>query len=237
MEMLIYQVVTAMHPWREKSLFADYLLEDDLYQASPSAVYKPVNFLTDTDETAALRYIRDALQRVALFAQGRIEESLMLKNLMAFIDNVAQHLPIEDPAMRFYLLEPTRSMLYWYPTQLASRARNDPVALVVLAHLYAISLTVQPVFAGSGAAHFRGLSTTPIVDIYQTLTEMHKAKGETMESFVPLSLMNFPMQAVSLFRSRMGLGPGDFHADQTLTAIQYGLDPLVDAVNAVNLDE
>ena len=96
---------------------------------------------------------------------------------------------------------------------------------------------MQPVFAGSGAAHFRGLSTTPIVDIHQTLVEMHKLKGETMESFVPLSLMHFPIQAVSLFRSRMGLGQGPFHADQTLTAIQYGLDPLVEAVNAVTLDE
>jgi hypothetical protein len=226
-----------MYPWREKSLFAEYLLEDDLYKASPRAVYKPVNFLTDTDEAAALRYIRDALQRVAQFAQGRKEEILILKNLTAFIDKVARHLPIEDPVTRFYLLEPTRSMLYWYPTQLCSRARDDPVVLVVLAHLYAISLTVQPVFAGSGAAHFRGLSTTPIDDIYQTLFEMHKLKGETMESFVPLSLMDFPIQAVSLFRSRMGLGPSIFHADQTLTAIQYGLDPLVDAVNAVTFDE
>jgi hypothetical protein len=226
-----------MRPWREKSLFADYLEEDDLYQASPSAVYKPVNFLTDTDEAAALRYIRDALQRVVPFAQGREEETLILKNLIAFVGNVARHLPIEDPVMRFYLLEPTRSMLYWYPTQLASRARDDPIALVVLAHLYAISLTVQPVFAGSGAAHFRGLSTTPIIDIHQNLMEMHKANGEKMDSFLPLSLMNFPMQAVSLFRSRMGLHQGGFHADLTLTAIQYGLDPLVDSVNALTLDE
>lgn len=226
-----------MHPWREKSLFADYLIEDDQYQASPSAVYKPVNFLTDADEAAALRYIRDALQRVAKFAQGRKEETLILRNLAAFLDNVARHLPIEDPAMRFYLLEPTRSMLYWYPTQLCGRARSDPIAMVVLAHLYAISLTVQPVFAGSGSAHFRGLSTTPIDDIYQTLLEMHKAKGGKMESFVPLSLMHFPMQAVSLFRSRMGLDHGGFQADQTLMAIQYGLDPLVDAVNTMTLDE
>ncbi len=235
--MLISQVVTAMHPWRENSLFADYLVEDGLYQASPNAVYKPVNFLTDTDETAALRYIQDALQRVEQYASGRQEEIMILRNLMAFVDNVARHLPIEDPAMRFYLLEPTRSMLYWYPTQLAGRARSDPVAMVVLAHLYAISLTVQPVFAGSGAAHFRGLSTTPIDDIYQTLRDMHKARGETMESFVPLSLMHFPMQAVSLFRNRMGLDRGGFLADQTLTAIQYGLDPLADAVSSVTLDE
>jgi hypothetical protein len=226
-----------MHPWRSRSLFAEYLIEDDLYQASPSAVYKPVNFLTDTDETAALRYIQDALQRVEMYASGRKEELLILRNLMAFVDNVAKHLPIEDPALRFYLLEPTRSMLYWYPTQLAGRARSDPVAMVVLAHLYAISLTVQPVFAGSGAAHFRGLSTVPIDEIYQILVEMHIAKGGAMESFVPLSLMHFPMQAASLFRSRMGLDQGVFHADQTLTAIQYGLDPLVDAVNAVTLDE
>jgi hypothetical protein len=226
-----------MHPWRSQSLFAEYLIEDDLYQASPSAVYKPVNFLTDTDETAALRYIQDALQRVEMYASGRKEELLILRNLMAFVDNVAKHLPIEDPALRFYLLEPTRSMLYWYPTQLAGRARSDPVAMVVLAHLYAISLTVQPVFAGSGAAHFRGLSTAPIDEIYQILMEMHLAKGKAMESFVPLSLMHFPMQAVSLFRNRMGLDQSIFYADQTLTAIKYGLDPLVDAVNAVTLDE
>jgi hypothetical protein len=128
-------------------------------------------------------------------------------------------------------------MLYWYPAQLAGRARNDPVAMVVLAHLYAISLTVQPVFAGSGAAHFRGLSATPIDDIYQNLLEMHKEKGETMESFMPLSLMHFPMQAVSLFRSRMGLDQGALQADQSLTAIRYGVDPLVDTVHAVALDE
>lgn len=226
-----------MYPWRQSSLFADYLIEDDLYQASPSAVQLPVNFLTDSDETAALKYIHEALQRVGQYAQGRKEETMMIRKLMDFVDNVARHVPIEDPITRFYLLEPTRSMLYWYPTQLAGRAKGDPVAMVVLAHLYAISLTVQPVFAGSGAAHFRGLSTTPIDDIYWDLLEMHKAKGGIMESFVPLSLMHFPMQAVSLFRSRMGLDQSALHADQSLTAIRYGLDPLVDAVNAVSLDE
>ena len=226
-----------MHSWRENSLFNEYLIEDDLYRASPSAAYRPVNSLTDTDEAAALRYIRDALQRVASFASGRKEESLIIRNLMAFLDNVARHLPIEDPALRFYLLEPTRSMLYWYPTQLCGRVRDDPIAMVVLAHLYAISLTVQPVFAGSGAAHFRGLSTKPIVDIYQNLVKMHRMNGVTMESFVPLSLMHFPMQAVALFRSRMGLERGVCFADQSLTAIRYGVDPLFEAVNAVVLDE
>jgi hypothetical protein len=225
-----------MHPWRTKSLFASYLLEDDLYKASPNAISKPVNFLTDTDEAAALRYIQDALYRVEQYASGRKEELLILRNLISFVDKVARHLPIEDSALRFYLLEPTRSMLYWYPAQLAGCARSDPVTMVVLAHLYAISLTVQPVFAGSGAAHFRGLSMTPIEEIYGILMGMHEGGGETMETFVPLSLMHFPMQAVSLFRSRMGLDQGVFYADLTLTAIQYGLDPLADAISAVSLD-
>jgi hypothetical protein len=240
-----------MHPWRTTSLFADYLLEHELYASPPSAPSPDSSgppthpstsgYLTDTDELAALRYIHSALQRVASYAAGRKEESTILHDLMAFVDTVSRHLPISDPAMRFYLLVPTRSMLYWHPTSLLSRsgplAATDPVSLVVLAHLYAISLTVQPVFAGSGAAHFRGLSCAPIEEIYGVLVAMHRAGGETMETFVPLSLMHFPMQAVSLFRSRMGLDPGVADADQSLTAIRYGVDPLVDAVDAVSLEE
>jgi hypothetical protein len=226
-----------MQPWRQTSLFSEYIDEDALYEASPSAVQRPVNFLSNTDEAGALRYIHEALHRVEQYARGRTEETKIVRNLMSFVDNVERHLPIEDPAMRFYLLEPTRSMLFWYPAQLFQEAKNDPVVMVVLAHLFAISLTVQPVFAGHGAAHFRGLSATPIEDIYQRLINMHKANGKRMDSFVPLSLMNFPMQSVSLFRSRMGLDKSVLSADQSLTAIQYGLDPLVDAGSAVIVGE
>lgn len=111
------------------------------------------------------------------------------------------------------------------------------MSMVVLAHLYAISLTVQPVFAGSGAAHFRSLSMEPIEEIYTLLVERHKAGGETMESFEPLSLMHFPMQAVSLFRSRMGLDKGVVNADQSLMAVKYGLDPLMEKVHELSVDE
>jgi len=226
-----------MEPWRANSLFAGYIEEDAMYRQSPSAIIGRMNFLSDSNEAAALRYIYDALHRVEQYCQGRAEETRIVRRLMAFVANVQIHIPIEDPAMRFYLLEPTRSMLFWYPAQLFEKANTDPVVMVVLAHLFAISLTVQPVFAGPGAAHFRGLSTTPIEELYQRLIDMHIAGGRQMTSFVPLSLMYFPMQAVALFKSRMGLDQKVVDADQSLTAIRYGLDPLVDAVSAASIED
>jgi hypothetical protein len=218
-----------MEPWRHTSCFSSYLREAEQYKVSPNVMQHPINFLSSTDEAAALRYIYDALWGVERYAQGRVEETKLVRKLMAFVQNVERHLPIRDPAMRFYLLVPTRSMLYWYPAKFCREARTDPVTMVVLAHLYAISLTVQPVFAGPGAAHFRGLSVTPIEEIFETLVEMHRAAGKTMQSFVPVTLMHFPMQSVSLFRSRMGLDQRVVTADQSLTAIRYGLDPLAEA--------
>jgi hypothetical protein len=230
-----------MEPWRETSLLSGFIEEASQYKVSPNVVQQPVNFLSHNDEAAALRYIYDALRGVERYAKGRVVETELVNKLMAFVQNVERHLPIRDPALRFYLLEPTRSMLFWYPARLCREARTDPVVMVVLAHLYAISLTVQPVFAGHGAAHFRGLSVSPIEDIYATLVERHRSGGKTMATFVPLSLMHFPMQSVGLFRSRMGLdrpagglpGPdcGDACADQSLTAIRYGLDPLAEAAS------
>jgi len=46
--------------------------------------------------------------------------------------------------------------------------------------------------------------------------------------------MHFPMQSVNLFRSRMGLSQNVLQADQSLTAIQYGLDPLTDMPSSMD---
>jgi hypothetical protein len=218
-----------MGPWQQSSLLSGFIEESAQYKASPNVVQHPVNFLSHSDEAVALQYIYDALRGVELYAAGRPEEITLVRKLMAFVQTVERHLPIRDPATRFYLLEPTRAMLFWYPAKFCREARSDPVTMVVLAHLYAISLTVQPVFAGQGAAHFRGRSVGPIEDIYTELVDRHREAGRTMETFVPLSLMHFPMQSVSLFRSRLGLDHRVVCADQSLTAIRYGLDPLAEA--------
>ncbi|KAI9731123.1 MAG: hypothetical protein M1818_007981 [Claussenomyces sp. TS43310] len=230
-------VISAMKPYKQNSLLLEYIDEENVFTMSPNALQQPFHYHSVQDEAAALTYIYETLERLEDYTQGRRRETEIVQHLKSFVANVQRHIPIDDPRMRFYLLEPTRSMLYWLPTQLFEEARTDPVVMVVLAHLYAISLTVQPVFAGPGAAHFRGLSITPIEDIYQRLMDHHNANGKTLETYRPLSLMHFPMQSVALFRSRMGLHRGIVLTDESLAAIRYGLDPLVDAVGAVRIHE
>jgi hypothetical protein len=245
-DMLIVQVISALSPWQKSSLLSSYIDEDYVYAAAPNVVQPPINFLTTstTDEAGALRYIYSALDRVAEYAEGRTIELNIIHNLMSFVQNVERNLPITEPAMRFYLCEPVRSMLYWYPTQLYDAAQSDPVTMVVLAHLYAISLTVQPVFAGPGAAHFRGLSTVPIEEIYGRLAQRHERSRSggkdgkmVMGTFVPLSLMHFPMQSVALFRSRIGLDVGVLRIDQSLEGINFGVDPRAVAEAAAMRDD
>lgn len=137
-----------MQPWRHKSLLAEHIDEEDSYVLSPNVITYAFNVHTAGDEIAALTYVYEAVERVEHYAQGRPELLKIVRYLMGFIANVKSHIPISDPRMRFYLLEPTRSMLYWLPARFVEEAQKDPVVMVVLAHLYAISLTVQPVFAG-----------------------------------------------------------------------------------------
>jgi len=84
------------------------------------------------------------------------------------------------------------------------QTRGSPSALIILAHYYTVALVVEPLFPEVGAAYFGSLSLGPIEEIARRLFSINVSSPLDSDMQTPLNLMEYPIDMVSKFRSRMG---------------------------------
>jgi len=87
---------------------------------------------------------------------------------------------------------------------LLQQTRGSPSALVILAHYYTVALVVEPLFPEVGAAYFGSLSLGPIEEIARRLFSINVSQTSGSDLQTPLNLMEYPIDMVARFRSRMG---------------------------------
>ncbi|KAI9751410.1 MAG: hypothetical protein M4579_006093 [Chaenotheca gracillima] len=205
-------VVDAMQAWKQDSLFADVIAEQAIFpRAPPSPVPLDPHRVTEPrqEDLAILQQVYQALRKVESYVSNNAEEAKGIDELMSLIRNLRLHLPVHSAAEQFKLLQPLRGWLFWLPISFLQRMDGDPSVLVVIAHFYAVALAMEPLFPEVGSAYFGSMSITPIEEIMQSLTAM-QASGQLHEDLrTPLSLMEFPLEMIADFRSRIGWIQGE----------------------------
>jgi hypothetical protein len=83
---------------------------------------------------------------------------------------------------------------------------KDPLTLLLLAYLHAVPLAVETNFVDLSSAHFRSFGIGPIEAVWKELCDQATYRYDClgMDMSMVLSLMKFPMDTVSNFRSRVG---------------------------------
>jgi len=98
--------------------------------------------------------------------------------------------------------------------------------MILLAHFYAVTLAVEPLFPAVGAAWFGSLAVGPIREIHKSL--LQERQGMTLSEQQrrwPITLLNFPLETVRDFRIRMGWLRADEVAAQAYAAQEMRFPP------------
>jgi hypothetical protein len=199
-------VIDAMQPWKNESQFGDFIAEQSTFPTAPPSPAPGGKKLSNPrkQDLESLQRAYAQLQKVEAHLKGNGEDLKAIQQLMSFVRGVRKVSPSHTAAQRFEMLNPLRAWLFWLPIIFLQQTRGSPSALVILAHYYTIALVVEPLFPEVGAAYFGSLSLGPIEEIARRLFSINVSQTSDADMQTPLNLMEYPIDMVSKFRSRMG---------------------------------
>lgn len=206
MQLTLCQVIDAMQPWKNESQFGDFIAEQSTFPTAPPSP-APGSKKLSNPRKADLDSLQRAyaqLQKVEAHLKENGEDLKAIQQLMSFVRGVRKVSPSHTAAQRFEMLNPLRAWLFWLPVMFLQQTRGSPSALVILAHYYTVALVVEPLFPEVGAAYFGSLSLGPIEEIARRLFSINVSQTSEADLQTPLNLMEYPIDMVSKFRSRMG---------------------------------
>ncbi|KAH8815862.1 hypothetical protein F5884DRAFT_198179 [Xylogone sp. PMI_703] len=199
-------VIDAMQPWKHESQFGEFIAEQSTFPTAPPSPAPGSKKLSQPrkQDLDALNQAYAQLQKVEAHLKENREDPKAITQLMSFVRGIRKLSASHTAAQRFEMLNPLRAWLFWLPVMFLQQTRGSPSALVILAHYYTVALVVEPLFPEIGAAYFGSLSLGPIEEIARRIFSISLAQPSDGEMQTPLNLMEYPIDMVAKFRSRMG---------------------------------
>jgi len=198
-------VIQAMDAWKHESQFGDFIAESSTFPtAPPSPVpdHRPRQPHQE-DLEAYTRTLRQ-LQRVETHLKHAKEDPKPISQLISFMKGARKVSPTLGVEPQFERLRPLRTWLFWLPIMSLQKTGGSPSALLTIAHYYTVALLMERLFPEIGAAYFGSLSIGPVEEIARRLLSLNVSSGNEGGTQSALSLMEFPIDTVNEFRSRMG---------------------------------
>jgi hypothetical protein len=194
-----------MDPWKHESLFGDFIAESSTFPtAPPSPAPDHQTRQPREDDLEAFQRALQQLQKLETYLKKNREDTKPVAQLITFMKGSRKVTSSLSVAQQFDRLKPLRTWLFWLPVQHLQRNSASPSALVTIAHYYTAALLMERLFPEIGAAYFGSMTIGPVEEIARRLFSLN-ASGPLQEDLQsPLALMEFPIETVNEFRSRMG---------------------------------
>ncbi len=192
-----------MDPWKHESQFGNFIAESNTFPTappSPTPDHKPSQ--PQKEDLEVFQRTIQQLQKVEGFLKHNREDFHSVSQLITFLKGARKesNTPV---AQQFARLRPLRDWLFWTPVRFFQTTGGSPGSLVSIAHLYTVALVMERLFPEIGAAYFGSLSIGPVEEIARRLFSIVTSAYEG-DAHTPLTLMEFPIDVVQEFRTRMG---------------------------------
>ncbi|KAL6920683.1 hypothetical protein FSHL1_004660 [Fusarium sambucinum] len=197
-------VIDAMDPWKHESQFGDFIAESSTFPTappSPGKDHRPSQ--PRPEDLEAYQRTLEQVQKVEAHLKHHKEDTTQIQHLIGFLRGSRKISPTLSIAQQFERLQPLRKWLFWMPVGYLQNYHGSPNSLVIIAHLYTVALLMERLFPEIGAAYFGSLSISPVEEIARRLMSIN-VSGTGTDMQTPLTLMEFPIDTVGQFRSRMG---------------------------------
>lgn len=194
-----------MDPWKHESQFGDFIAESSTFPTappSPTPDHKPCQ--PHKEDYDAFQRTLQQLQKVEAYQKQNREDTKSIAQLISFLKGARKVSPTLSIAQQFERLRPLRTWLFWLPVLYLQQTGGSPSALVIIAHYYTVALMMERLFPEIGAAYFGSLSIGPVEEIARRLLSINVSGSLEGDVQTPLTLMEFPIDTVNDFRSRMG---------------------------------
>lgn len=198
-------VIDAMDPWKHESQFGDFIAESSTFPtapSSPSPDHRPSQ--PRQEDLDAYQRTLEQLQKVETYLKQGKQDTKSIQQLIGFLKGSRKVSPTLSVAQQFERLRPLRTWLFWLPVLHLKQSGGSSNSLLIIAHYYTVALLMERLFPEIGAAYFGSLSLGPVESIARRLLSINITQGERGDVQTPLTLMEFPIDTVNEFRSRMG---------------------------------
>ncbi|KAI1341955.1 hypothetical protein F5Y15DRAFT_430438 [Xylariaceae sp. FL0016] len=198
-------VIDAMEPWKHESQFGEFIAESSTFPTappSPSPDHRPHQ--PRKEDLDAFQRTINQLAKVEVHLKQNREDPQLIQQLASFVKGARKVTPIQSIEEQFDRLRPLRTWLFWLPVMCLKQNGPSPSALIVIAYYYTAAIMMERLFPEIGAAYFGSLSISPVEEIARRLLSFNVSGSLDGDVQTPLSLMEYPIDAVTEFRSRMG---------------------------------
>lgn len=146
-----------------------------------------------------------ALDHLQPYTDGRQEHN-MIEQMRDYVQRLlGLQLPhtAEEQFCHLYAL---RKWLFWIPSTVLKDGRHDWLALIFVAHLYAVALAIEPLFPDVAGPMVSAISLPPLEQILRAFERFDQNRNAStavsQEIDNMLSLIMWPRQVASAYRSR-----------------------------------
>lgn len=196
-----------MRPWRHDSMFSDYIAAHSPmpHKSFMDQITSPVTEQTRRDRLATLSTIQNSLQRLQPYLSRHIQESKWVEQFSSYIERLRTDNPPQSAREQFAQLYFLRKWLFWVPITLLTAKRGDPTVLVVLAHLYAVALALEPLFKDIGSVFCADLALQPLEHIIPIVQGYQDPRYDPSTRELA-SFIQYPSEVASRYKSRPEYG-------------------------------
>ena len=198
--------MNAMRPWMHESRVASYVLSQRSIGRARTPVTPtfPGSQLHQPPENVArLDRVASALQELRSRLGNNEELSRLVTQLLQFLQQLQDDMPIPAPDEAFERLQQLRSWLFWLPPAMFRPHEPDHGAFAVLAHFFAVALALDLLFPEIGGAYLGSLSIPPIEEMRRILLARAAVHPQQeTNSQIALALMETPTQMAGEYKAR-----------------------------------
>jgi hypothetical protein len=186
-------------------------------QLSPEVAADHINMIrtaTNSERCHSFTYrdafFRESLQALTdlqLFVVEYPQIASAVNELANFLESMKDPITPGNTIPRHRRLKPLREMLFWFPSLYIPSLSAHPSVMLLMAHLHAVALFIDPVTDGN-SADFRSLNVAPIQAFHEEFcmrAEVERESGQSLYAKA-LKLMEFPLRAVEAFHCLHGYG-------------------------------
>jgi hypothetical protein len=165
-----------MQGWNHQFLFPELIAKEDLVARS-SCPYRWQTCISVSDQGATIHAITQSLQRLQHMIAGLDMEAHWVDKLLSYLQRLQTTLPAQTPTDQFSQLYTLRKWLFWVPILLLKCRGIQSPAILVLAHFYTASVTLEPFFPDLGTSFCSALSMPALENIVQVATSIRSDYG------------------------------------------------------------
>ncbi|KAL9066250.1 MAG: hypothetical protein Q9157_007211 [Trypethelium eluteriae] len=201
----IKTVLSNMQPWKQESMFVDYITSQGLtsHQFSGHTSGTPVTPDARQQHLLTLQNLHNSLQRLQPYLISHENMASWIQQLQSYIQRLQSSSPAQTAEQQFSYLYVLRKWLFWVPIQLLGSQRRDFSVLLVLAYFYTTALALEPLFPDVGASFCANLGLCPLEEIIRITDALQTSQSFAQNAQAAATMMELSRETAMSYRNQM----------------------------------